>query len=328
MWGKPQMRLALHVFTVVLFGLFLGCASHAAPARPMAQAPGYFRYPVGDFVVTALNDGMLNPSLSGLQGVSAKQIHAITARAFYPDATRGPISVNAYIVDTGEHRILVDSGTAKCFGSIPSVGFQPANLRASGYAPEDIDIILITHLHGDHFCALATDDGKRAYPNATVWVAQEELAYWLDPKIAAAQPANQQQPFQQARDVMGLYQAAGALRTLKPGEAILPGVTARATHGHTPGHTSYLFTSKGQSLLVWGDIVVFPEIQLAYPQATINSDVDAKQAAATRRALLTEMTASGGAIAGAHLPFPGIGHIRKDGNGYAWVPALYRPLVP
>jgi glyoxylase-like metal-dependent hydrolase (beta-lactamase superfamily II) len=325
MQPSPFCRLWAWLALATGIVLLSGFGAQAAPVQVKPQVPGYYRYAVGDFEVTALYDGYLDLNPSGLRGMSAKNIQALVNREFALSDKGVRTAVNAYLVNTGDHLVLVDAGTAKCFG--PGLGNIVGNIRAAGYAPEEIDTILLTHMHGDHFCGLETEDGKLAFPKATVWAAEEEAGYWLSEKVAAAQPENQRQAFKQARDTLGLYQAVGAFRTFKPGDAILPGVRALAAHGHTPGHTAYLFESKSHALLAWGDIVHFQAVQFLHPEVWIPSDVDHKQAIATRKALLEMLARNGFAVAGSHLSFPGIGHIRKDGKGYAWVPVEYGPMT-
>jgi glyoxylase-like metal-dependent hydrolase (beta-lactamase superfamily II) len=307
---------SLPLFCVLSLLVF---ASSSA-AAPKTQVPGYFRYSLGDFTVTALYDGNMDIPLSGYKGASAEKMKALAAGQFI-DRPRGvPTAVNAYLIDTGSHRILVDAGTAKCFG--PGLGLVPGNLRAAGYAPEDIDVVVITHLHGDHYCGLRNADGRRAYPKAAVWVAEEEAAYWLDSDLAAM-TEKAQSPFKMAREVMGLYQAAGTLHRYKVGDGIVEGVRSVAIPGHTPGQTAYRIESKGQTLLAMGDIVHCYAVQFPLPEVTIASDVDSATAAATRKALFASLAKDGIAVAGSHLPFPGIGHVRKDAEGFLWVPVEY-----
>ncbi len=320
LFRRLQASLAL-VIGIVFLG---GFGAQAAPAQVKTQVPGYYRYAVGDFEVTALYDGYLYISPTDLKGMSAGKIRSLLARDLVLTDKGVLTAVNAFLVNTGDHLVLVDAGADKCYG--PTLGNVIDNIRAAGYAPEQIDTVLITHLHDDHFCGLATADGKPAFPKATVWVAEEEAGYWLSEQIAAAQPEDRRGEFKQARRIIGLYRASGAFRTFKPGETIVPGVSALATHGHTPGHTSFLFESKSQTMLALGDIVYAHTVVLRHPEVTILYDVDRTQAIATRKVLFEKLAKDGTAIAGAHLPFPGIGHIRKDGNVYAWVPVEYGPL--
>ena len=323
---RSRSPSSLHSGITFLFLLLL-CGAQAAPERQTAQVPGYFRYAVGAFTVTALYDGTADVPLSLLHGTSTAKMQALVARAFMTKATGVPTDVNAFLIDTGIHRVLVDAGTAQCFGVNPNLGLLPGNLRAAGYSPDDIDIVLITHLHSDHFCGLRGAEGQRLYPKAAVWVAEEDAAYWLDEKIAAAQPENIRYAFKQAREVMGLYRDAGVLHTFKANDTILPGMRIVATHGHTPGHTAFLFESEGRSLLVFGDIVHSMPVQFSLPFVSFDSDSDPKAAVAAREKLFTQLAKDGTAFAGAHLPFPGIGHIGKDGEAYRWVPVAYGPLL-
>ncbi len=242
-------------------------------------------------------------------------MRALIARSYLSKSTGVPTSVNAYLVDTGQHRILVDAGNAKCYGwNLDGVA---ANLLAAGYGPDEIDIVVLTHLHGDHVCGLATPDGKRAYPNATVWVAQEEADYWLGER-------NSKTPPPQVRAVFALY--GPSMRTFKPGDAIAPGMRIVPAHGHTPGHTAFLFESGGASLLAWGDIVHCQPVQFPHPEASIGSDADRQEAVTTRLALFDRSAKDGTLIAGSHLPFPGIGRIRKEADGFTWIPVEFGPL--
>ena len=312
------------IVSLVVCGL-LSAGARAVPPQLHAQAPGYYRTEVGAFEVTALFDGFFITNPGGLKGIAPADIAPLFERAFTGDGKRVVLSVNAFLVHTGDHLVLVDTGTAQCFG--PGLGKVPGNLAASGYKPEDIDTVLITHAHGDHYCGLKTADGRRAYPNATVWLAEEEAAYWLSEKVAAAQPADARDAFDHARKVFALYQADGAFRTFKSGETILPGVTAIGAHGHTPGHTTFLFQSQGQSFLAVGDIVHVHEVQFARPDVVEVFDNDAKAAVAARQALFAQLAANRWEIGAAHLPFPGIGHLRRDGAAYAFVPLSYAPLT-
>jgi glyoxylase-like metal-dependent hydrolase (beta-lactamase superfamily II) len=302
---------ARHFLSYLLLGLLLVLPA-AADGRHDNQAPGWFRYAVGGFLVTALQDGVIELPSSAYHGIPADAIEALSARAFNKSANGVPTSVNAYLVDTGAHRILIDGGNADCYGW--KLGGLAANLKASGYSPAEIDIVVLTHLHGDHVCGLAAEN-KRLFPNAVVWAAAAEARYWLAPANPAT-PA-------QARTALALY--GTNFRTFNPGDTIAPGLTIVPAPGHTPGHTAYLVESKGAAVLVFGDIVHNPYVQFAHPDVTVVSDVDPKQAIATRQALFAKLAAENTVVAGAHLLFPGIGRIRKDGNGYIFMPVEFGP---
>lgn len=278
------------------------------PAAEAGAQSAQFRYQLGDYKVTALLDGTIDLGIGAYKGLPQEAIKALAEKSGSLKGTDVETAVNAYLIDTGTHRILVDAGNASCYGW--KLGGLEQSLRNAGYAPDQIDTILITHFHGDHVCGLVKD-GKPLFAKATLYAANEEAAYWLDPQREGGTAA-------QARQSLAVY--GKAFRTFHAGEQILPEVTIIPAHGHTPGHTAYLFQSKGHALLVFGDIVHCGPVQFAHPEVTVGSDINAAEALASRQALFAKYADSSVLIAGSHLAFPGLGHIRKDGAGYVWVP--------
>lgn len=291
----------------------------AAPPPVKTQVPGFYRMAVGQFEVTALNDGSLRIGPQILHGIDPAAVPPLLAREFVDTNEKGiATSLNAYLVNTGAHLILVDTGLGGCGG--PTSGHLLENLKAAGYRPEDVDAVLITHMHGDHVCGLAKD-GVRLFPKATVYAAEAEIAYWLT--TTPNDPAADRK--KSVQQIFAPYQAAGVVKGFKPGTELFPGVTTIDTHGHTPGHTSYLFQSAGQKFLVLGDIAHVHSVQFSHPEVTIDYDSDQPTARAARLALFDRLAKEGWSFGGAHMPFPGIGHVRKDGNAFAYVPVEYVP---
>jgi len=329
---KNRLCLCTH-HVVLLLILALMCAfslvhpglAIAAPvAKQNNQVPGYYRMALGDFEVTALYDGfnLINTKL--LQGASAETIQSSLARQFL-DSTQGvQTAVNAFLVNTGSHLVLVDSGAGTCLSK--NLGNVQRDIEAAGYRLEQVDTLLLTHMHPDHACGVLDAQGNRAFPNATLMLNKTEADYWLNPELLAKAPADKQARLKMIAATAAPYKAAGKLKLFTDGSEVLPGVKDLALHGHTPGHSGYLFTSKGQKLLIWGDVVHSHSIQFAHPQVAIDFDSDAKQAIATRKQVFAQATAEKFLVAGAHLPFPGIGHVRKRGTGFAWVPIEFSPL--
>ncbi|MCD9032702.1 MBL fold metallo-hydrolase [Luteimonas sp. Y-2-2-4F] len=317
---RPARSLAL--------ALALALAAPAAAAPPPAQqVPGVQHRAIGPLRVTALFDGIVPLPRRQLQGIGAADADRLLARGFVPETADGlQTAVNAYLVHDGRRLTLVDAGTAGCFGE--GLGQIPGNLRAAGYRPEDVDDVLLTHAHPDHICGLLDRDGRAVYPRATVWLSREDAAYWLDPASERdpATPELFRPLFAMARDAVAPYRADGRLRLFGPGDALPDGVAATPSHGHTPGHTSFVFEAGDARLLVWGDIVHYHAVQFATPEASFEADADRAQAIATRRELFARAADGGWWVAGAHLPFPGLGHVRREGAAYAWVPAEFSPL--
>ena len=295
----------------------------AVPAPPKTQVPGYYRMLLGDFEVTALYDGFVDIPSSLLKGMDEKAIAALLRDANLDRASGVQTAVNGYLINTGKNLVLVDAGTSHCFG--PTLGALPANLRAAGYTPEQVDTVLLTHLHPDHACGIS-DAGKALFPNATVRVSAGEAEFWLDPDRAGQAPANQQALYAMAHDAVAPYVAAGRFESYRPGEQLLHGVQALDTPGHSPGHSSYRFASRGQELVVWGDVMHSHAVQFAHPTVSIEYDADQVQAVASRQRLLAQVADGRTLVGGAHLPFPGLGHVRREGQAYAWVPVEYSPL--
>jgi glyoxylase-like metal-dependent hydrolase (beta-lactamase superfamily II) len=298
---------------------------HAAPpAQQKTQVPGYYRMALGAFEITALYDGYIDLDAKLLTRIGAEDVQSLLARMFLESTPGVQTAVNAFLVHTGSNLVLVDTGTGNAFG--PTLGVIPANIRAAGYDPAQVDTVLLTHLHADHAYGLLTADGKPAFPNAEVRVAKADADFWLDEAVAAKAPEGARQFFKLARDSVAPYVAAGRFKTYMPDEEVLTGLKTVSLFGHTPGHSGYLFTSQGKSLLMWGDIVHSHSVQFARPEVAMEFDIDQDKAVATRRGVFADAARDKLWVAGAHLPFPGIGHVRADGDAFAWVPVEFGPI--
>ncbi len=290
------------------------------------QVPGYFRMMLGRFEVTALLDGCVELDASLLQGVSQSEIRSLLARQFLENPHKIPTSVNAYLVNTGEKLILIDAGGGNLCG--PAMGNLPKNLKAAGYRPDQIDAVLLTHLHPDHVAGIVDPAGKPAFPKAVVYVSKRESDYWLSPADPERATPEYRRHLEGAIKLVGKvaapYIAADRWKTFSGAELPIAGLRALPIPGHTPGHTAYEVTSGDQSLLVIGDMIHCAAVQFPRPDAAVSFDSDAKQAVASREALFRRVAAQKTLIAGMHLPFPGLGRLRADGEkGYVWVPVEY-----
>lgn len=270
---------------------------------------------LGDFQVTVLSDGSVERDLPAIMSdpdLVHNRYHA------QHQALPARLSINCYLIDTGDHRILIDTGAGELFGA-GVAGQLVANLRSAGYAPEDIDTILLTHIHGDHSGGLSIG-GRRVFPAATVYVDGADPALWLSKAAEARAPSAQRATFEQSQKTVGPYVAAGRLNTFKAPAALFPVVRAIPLRGHTPGQSGYIIESKGERLLLWGDVIHSAEVQFADPTVTIHYDVDPKAAAATRAKILAEVAESGILVGGAHISFPGLGYVVRSTKGYSWGP--------
>jgi len=310
----------------IFAGLLAVASTFAIAEAPQqkVQVPGYYRLMLGNLEVTALYDGPIDIDEKLLKSIATRDIQRLLARQFL----KGPkvqTAVNAYLVNTGSKLVLVDAGAAKLFG--PELGNIVNNLKAAGYTPEQVDTVLITHLHGDHVNGLVTPEGQRVFVNAEVWSAKADNDFWLSEEIAAKAPKDFQPFFKMSRDAAAPYLAAGKWKTFDSDRELLAGVSSVDTHGHTPGHVSYMLQSGDQRLLILGDLVHNHAVQFARPEVAIEFDNDPKQAVAARKRIFFMAAKEKLMVAGMHLPFPGIGHVRKESaGGYAWVPAEFAPL--
>lgn len=310
-----------------LFGTALPAAYAATESSKTQeqQVPGFYRQQVGAFTVTALYDGYTQISPTLLKGLDANEIQSLIAGKFQAKGDNGvQTAVNGYLIEANNKHILVDTGAAQCFG--PTLGNIVNNLRAAGYQPAQVDTVLLTHMHPDHMCGLTTEDGKAVFPNAQVWAAKNESDFWLDNKKSDTYPEGLQSTMKIAQRVAAPYIAKNALHTFNDESEILPGIIAMASPGHTPGHTSYRLHSGDDTLLIWGDIVHSHAVQFPHPEVSVEFDVDGAKAVSSRKALMEQAAEKSWMVAGAHLPFPGIGHVKKEPQGYNWVPVEYAPL--
>lgn len=318
------------------FCLALGMFAAGRPATAQGgvppvgtQAPGYYRMMLGEFEITALNDGVVAYPVTTLTGATPEQIRSGLAESRLTDPV--DMSYNAFLVNTGSHLVLIDVGTGGKMAESPwfrGAGRLLANLRAAGYQPEQVDVVLITHRGPDHVGAL-TQGASRTFPNATVRAARREVSAFLDSATVAAAVSKSRNPEGTRtllRFLAGLFEpyiAAGRFEPFDADIAIVPGIRSLATPGHTAGHTSYVVESAGQRLIVMGDLVHWPAVQFPYPSVTTAFDEQAVRGTESRRRIFAEAAESDAWVAGAHMPFPGLGRIRAGEGRYYWVPPPY-----
>ena len=316
------MRATLHSMTnLVVFAAALLFVQALAAAAPPArgQAPGYYRMMLGDFEVTALSDGTVPLEVKKLlTNTTPQRVDQLLKRAFLADPVE--TSVNAYLVNTGSKLVLIDSGAGNLFG--PTLGNLVNNLKAAGYQPEQVDEIYITHMHADHVGGLMAGD-KLAFPNAIVRADKRDAEYWLSQANLDAAPEGSKDFFKGAMLSLNPYVAAGKFKPFDGNGELVPGISSVATYGHTKGHTMYVVESKGQKMAVLGDLMHVAAVQFPQPAVTIQFDTDSKAAASQRKKVYADGAKQGFWLAVAHLPFPGVGHIRPEGSGYLFVPANY-----
>lgn len=316
-----KMARAAALATSVTIAALGGGSAIAAAPMAKTSAPGYFRLMLGAFEVTALSDGTVELPVDQLLSETAVKTSKTLARSFL----KAPLetSVNAYLINTGNKLVLIDTGAAGLFG--PTLGKLLANLKASGYEPAQIDEIYLTHLHPDHVGGLMSN-GVLAFPNAIVRADQHESDFWLSQANMDRAPAASKGFFQGAMGSLNPYVAGNKYQSFNGNTELIAGVKSYSSVGHTVGHTSYVIESEGQKLLVVGDLIHVPAVQLDQPNVTIAFDSDPKAAAAVRGKVFRQAVNDGALIGAAHIQFPGLGHLRSVGKTYQWVPVNYTQM--
>ena len=327
-WSRRGVLGAASVFGA--FGPRLG-SSPAYAAAPVAdnQAPGFYRYRLGEFQVTVITDGVNTyPIPDGfVANVGKSEVGAALAAA-YLDAERISVPYSPVVVNTGTRLVVIDTGTgeANFAQSKGAAGQFHRNLQASGLKSADVDTVIISHFHGDHVNGLLTADGKPAFPNAEILVPRIEWAFWMDDgEMSRAPKGRMEGLFKNNRRV---FDALG--RKVTPYEwdkEVVPGITAVGTPGHTPGHTSYVVASGDARVFVQSDVTNVPVLFARNPGWHLNFDQDGPMAEATRRRVYDMLAADRTMVQGFHYPFPALAHVEKAGNGYREIPRPWMPVI-
>jgi len=286
---------------------------------PQKQTPGVYRRRVGDAMVTVVNDGFLDIQLAILRGTDRPDMEELMQAQFR--AVEPRLTVNAFVIETGGKTILVDAGGGS--STVYSMGLLPDNLAAAGFAPEDFDTVLLTHIHPDHSNGLIGEDGEPLFPRAEIVIHQDDFNFWSDDEARRRSPAAL--PYVGAADAL-LQSYRGRFRTSSGGK-VLDGITQLPLPGHTPGHSGYQLDSAGETLVIWGDTVHVPEIQIPRPQVTSEFDVDEGLAAENRRRIFQHAAHERLLVTGGHIHLPGFAHIVPAGTGYRLVPEAWRVTV-
>ncbi len=286
--------------------------SSPAPSALIRFAP----FQVGAIRVTTLADGIRRfPLPDGfVTNAPRAEVEAALATAGVP-AGEMLIHFNPVLVDMAGHRALIDTGNGAEAAQAPgaTAGLLAQSLRAAGIDPATIDTVIISHFHGDHIGGLVQPDGSPAFANARVLVPAAEWAFWMD----AARPS----PAAAAEKARSMMTAIGGqVAQYEWDEEVLPGITARGTPGHTPGHTSFDIVSDGARLIVQSDVTNNPAVFLTHPGWHAMFDMDPHQAEAWRRRVLDRAAEQGIPVQGFHFPFPGRGRVEKTADGYALIP--------
>jgi glyoxylase-like metal-dependent hydrolase (beta-lactamase superfamily II) len=310
--------------------MLAGAAAAAAtatlgPLPVAAQAPagnmnGVFRHSMGDAEVIQILDGIraIKYPDTFIANLSKDQINAAFAAAYMP----GGIFRNPYcpsVVKSGGKTIVIDTGNGigAIAGTKGEVGHHRANLAAAGIDVKAVDIVLISHFHPDHINGLKNPDGSPAYPNAEIKVPAAEWNYWTNEANLAKTPKPNQGNFANIKKVFTGLKAT----QFEAGKEVAPGITAIATPGHTPGHTSFVVASGSKRVLIQGDVALAPGIFVKHPDYQILFDVQGDLAVATRKKFFEMAVSEKLPVIGYHFAFGTVNFVEKAGSGFNLVPA-------
>ena len=287
-----------------------------------AAVPHIYRFPLGEAEVTTVRDGAVvaeDPHKIFGINVEPEKVQELLQANFLPP---GKLE-NGYtqtLLNTGRELVLFDTGNGA--GRRPDAGQMRQRLADAGIPPESIDVVVITHFHPDHIGGLM-EEGAPAFPNARYVMGQAEYDFWSPPEMAEAEKTARVGKLVQSNVVP----LAEKTTFIKPGDAVVPGVTAIASHGHTPGHLSYMIESGGQQLLVLGDVSNHYVLSVQRPEWHVSFDMDKEAAVATRKEVLGMLASDRIPFVGYHMPYPSTGFIEATGDGFRFVPVTYQLRV-
>jgi glyoxylase-like metal-dependent hydrolase (beta-lactamase superfamily II) len=294
------------------------------------QAPGFYRYKVGDYECTSINDGARSFPMPDTFVKNAPKEEALAAaEAAYMPKGMVTVPFNPQLINTGSKLILIDcgNGVATFEPSKGAVGRSLRNLAAAGIDPGSIDIVLMSHLHPDHTNGIRAADGSMAFPNAEIMVPAKDWEFWTSEENAAKAQSNEMMKNYFA-NVKKIYAGIESKVTRYDwGKEVAPGITAIEAAGHTPGHTAFAVASGNSKVLIQSDVTNIPELFLRNPDWHVAFDVDPLMAQATRHKFYDMAAAEKATVVGFHFTFPSIGHVEKDGTKYRLIPSAWNPVI-
>lgn len=295
-------------------------AKAQAAGGAVSPLTGVFAYKLGDAEIIQVFDGARTFPIpeNFIVNVSKEDTAKAYAGQFMP-AGQVTITFSPLIVKAGGKTIAVDTGNGLAANGATkgAVGNARHSMAAAGIDPKSVDIVLISHFHGDHINGLKNADGSPAFPNAQIMVPAVEQAFWTDEVNASKANGPNKGNFANVKKVFEGLKAT----PFEAGKEVAPGITSMATPGHTPGHVSFVIASGNKSVAVQGDVTNHPGVFMQNPGWHLMFDNEAQVAEATRKKFYDMASADKLPIIGYHFPFPSAGYVEKSGTGYRLIQA-------
>lgn len=296
----------------------------AKPGRPDADdlVPSRYALSVGDLDVLVVSDGVLPLPTETM----ATNVDPAVRAAWFKDMFVGPDmfdwALNVLVVRSGDQTILVDAGLGGQFPGFPRAGQFPKRLEAAGIDLGSVTDVVITHMHMDHVGGLLVDDVKqRLRPDVRIHVSATEVAFWDAPDFSFTSMPTPVPKVLRSTAAQFIKEYRDKLKIFDEECEVAPGVVAKLTGGHTPGHCVVQLNSGGERLTFAGD-ALFP-VGFDHPDWHNGFEHDPEESVRVRVRLLQEAAASGELLVATHLPFPSVGHVAVDGDAFRWVAAFW-----
>lgn len=294
-------------------------AAHAQVPMSPAENPGFHRFSLGGFEVTTILDGTRpgdGPHPIFGEDQDAQAVAELLEENFLP-AERFVNGFTPTLVNTGSELVLFDTGLG-AGGREGGMGQLRARIEASGYNPDDVSIVVLTHFHGDHVGGLM-EDGAPAFSNARYIAGQAEYDFWMDDARLSGPTEGNAQGVRN-----NVAPLAENMQFIGDGDDVVSGISAMLAAGHTPGHMIFQLESEGQRLVLTADTANHYIVSLRRPDWHVRFDMDKEAAAATRVRVFDMIAGDRIPFIGYHMPFPSVGFVEKLDEGYRYVPASYQ----
>ncbi|MCG6576634.1 MBL fold metallo-hydrolase [Pseudomonas sp. AF32] len=290
----------------------------ATPAQELV--PSRYALRLGEVDILVVSDGVLPLPTETMSTNADPAERAAWFKNMYLGPDMFDWALNVLVVRSGEQTILVDAGLGNQFPGFPRAGLFPKRLKDAGIDLSSITDIVITHMHMDHIGGLLVDSVKNSLrSDVRIHVTATEVDFWKIPDFSLTEMP---QPVpdvlrRTANEFIAHYE--DCLQIFEDEHEVAPGVVAKLTGGHTPGHCIVHVNSGGERLTFAGD-ALFP-VAFDHPEWHNGFEHDPQKSVDVRVRLLREAAASGELFVATHLPFPSVGHVALDGDAFRWIAA-------